>query len=105
MKNKFLFFIIKDYLCAMIERIQCNKIKNLLSRFPAVAVLGARQTGKTTVAKQIAVSLKERVLYLDLEKDSHLQRLRYDAEAYLSLNREKLIIIDEVQFCLIASAH
>jgi predicted AAA+ superfamily ATPase len=81
----------------MIERVQCGNIKKLLMRFPAVALLGARQTGKTTVAMQIASSRKEQALYLDLEKDSHLQRLHYDAEAYLTLNRDKLIIIDEVQ--------
>ena len=81
----------------MITRIQCSNIKRLLTRFPAVALLGARQTGKTTVAMQIAASQKNKVLYLDLEKDSHLQRLQYDAEAYLSLNRDKLVIIDEVQ--------
>ena len=81
----------------MITRIQYSNIKRLLTRFSAVALLGARQTGKTTVAMQIAASLKEKVLYLDLEKDSHLQRLQYDAEAYLSLNSDKLIIIDEVQ--------
>ena len=81
----------------MITRIQYGNIKGLLTRFPAVALLGARQTGKTTVAMQIAASLKDKVLYLDLEKDSHLQRLQYDAEAYLSMNSDKLIIIDEIQ--------
>jgi len=81
----------------MISREQSNNIKRLLTRFPAVALLGARQTGKTTIALQIAASRKDETLYLDLEKDSHLQRLHYDAEAYLSLNRNKLIIIDEVQ--------
>jgi predicted AAA+ superfamily ATPase len=85
------------YFCPMITRAQYKNIKSLLTRFPAVALLGARQTGKTTLAMQIAASQKDKVLYLDLEKDSHLQRLQYDAEAYLSMNSEKLIIIDEVQ--------
>ena len=81
----------------MITRVQYNNIQRLLTRFPVVALLGARQTGKTTVAMQIAMSRKEQALYLDLEKDSHLQRLHYDAETYLSLHSDKLVIIDEVQ--------
>jgi len=85
------------YFCGMIKRVQYDNIKRLLNRFPAVALLGARQTGKTTVALQIAELMKDNALYLDLEKDSHLQRLRYDAEAYLSSQTDKLVIIDEVQ--------
>jgi predicted AAA+ superfamily ATPase len=81
----------------VIDRKQYDIINKLLARFPAVALLGARQTGKTTVALEISMALKDRVLYLDLEKDSHLQRLQYDAEAYLSMNSDKLVIIDEVQ--------
>ena len=92
-----MIFINNDYFCIVITRVQYSNIERLLTRFPAVVLLGARQTGKTTVAMQIAASRKEQALYLDLEKDSHLQRLRYDAEAYLSLHRDKLVIIDEVQ--------
>ncbi len=81
----------------MIKRTQYDTVKGLLKEYPAVALLGARQTGKTTIAKQIAATRKGKVLYLDLERDSHLQRLVYDAEAYLSSHADKLVIIDEVQ--------
>jgi len=91
------------YICSMIPRTQPDKTTRLLKQFPAVALLGARQTGKTTVAKQIMAAREERegrkdsVLYLDLEKDSHAQRLENDAEAYLSMHTDKLVILDEVQ--------
>lgn len=81
----------------MIKRSEYKIIKDLLKQFPAVALLGARQTGKTTIAKQIAATPKGKALYLDLERDSHLQRLTLDAEAYLSMHADKLVIIDEVQ--------
>lgn len=70
-----------------------NKINELLRMFPAVAILGARQCGKTTLAK----SLRPDWLYLDLEKISDFNRLEMDPEFFLQQNPEK-IIIDEAQF-------
>jgi len=81
----------------MIPRSQFDTTERLLKQFPAVALLGARQTGKTTVAKQIMAARKDKALYLDLEKDSHRLRLENDAEAYLTMHTDKLVIIDEVQ--------
>lgn len=81
----------------MITRNQLGNARRLLKQYPAVALLGARQTGKTTVAKLIMSARKDRVLYIDLEKDTHRQRLEHDAEAYLSMHADKLVIIDEVQ--------
>jgi len=67
-----------------------------LKKFPAVAILGARQVGKTTFAKQIGKELKNGFIYLDLERTSDLKKLN-DAESYLSLHSDKCIVIDEVQ--------
>ena len=66
-----------------------------LEHFPAVAILGPRQSGKTTLAKSVIKSYPN-TLYLDLERHSHLAQLQ-DAEAFLSLHRDKLVCIDEVQ--------
>lgn len=63
---------------------------------PAVALLGARQVGKTTLALQIAKTSRKPSVYLDLERDSDLARLS-DLEAYLDTCHNKLLIIDEVQ--------
>ena len=78
----------------MIERMIQNKIQRLLDRSPAVVLIGPRQVGKTTVALNIADSLPS--VYVDLEKPRDLAKIR-DIEAFHIENREKLIIIDEIQ--------
>ena len=80
----------------MIERRLQKEIIALLKQFPAVAILGARQVGKTTLAKQIAASQKKPFLYLDLENPLDVRRLA-DPYTFLSDNNDKFIIIDEVQ--------
>lgn len=80
----------------MIERRLQKEIIALLKQFPAVAILGARQVGKTTLAKQIAASQKKPSLYLDLENPLDVRRLA-DPFTFLSDNKDKFIIIDEVQ--------
>lgn len=81
----------------MIQRLEIAELSKLLKTNPAVALLGARQIGKTTLAKLYASKSKKQTLYLDLELESHYNRLQNDAESYLSKNSDKLIIIDEVQ--------
>lgn len=80
----------------MIQRIELASLANLLKTNPVVALLGARQIGKTTLAKLYAPKAKRETLYLDLELESHYARLVNDAENYLLKNKDKLIIIDEV---------
>ena len=67
-----------------------------MKQFPAVAILGARQVGKTTLAKAIAATQKKPSLYLDLENPLDVRRLA-DPYTFLTDNRGKCIIIDEVQ--------
>ena len=81
---------------SVIERKLYKEIKALLRQFPAVAILGARQVGKTTLAKQIASEHKKPTLYLDLENPLDVRRLA-DPYTFLSTNKDKFIIIDEVQ--------
>jgi len=57
--------------------------------------VGARQVGKTTLAKMLSAECKKESIYLDMEKTSDLNKLQ-DAELYFSQNKNKLIIIDEV---------
>ena len=66
-----------------------------LEHFPAVAILGPRQAGKTTLAMSVTEARAD-TLYLDLERHSHLAQLQ-DAESFLSLHQDKLVCIDEVQ--------
>lgn len=74
------------------RRIQ-GQLKQLLAENPAVAMLGPRQAGKTTLALELAAGTKS--IYLDLESSSDRARLS-DAELYLSDHSDKLVILDEV---------
>ncbi|MBA4257441.1 MAG: ATPase [Polaromonas sp.] len=78
----------------MIDRQLLPTLTAALADYPAVALLGARQVGKTTLARQIGDA--RQAVYLDIERPSDRQKLT-DAEAYLSLHSQRLVILDEVQ--------
>jgi predicted AAA+ superfamily ATPase len=80
----------------MIPRLAHDHLINALKRSPAVALLGARQVGKTTLAKTLGQSLEKPTLYLDLERPSDLAKLQ-EPELYLRDQHNRLIILDEVQ--------
>ena len=70
-------------------------IRRKLREIPAVAIIGARQCGKTTLAKKV-IAKNQTTIYLDLEKNSDRNKLQ-DPEAFLRLNARRLICLDEVQ--------
>lgn len=78
----------------MIERYKYSSIVESLTSFPVVGVLGARQTGKTTLAKLIVKSSDAE--YLDLENPRHLARLA-DPVMYFESRQSSMIILDETQ--------
>jgi uncharacterized protein len=78
----------------MIERELFALLTQRLTQFPAVALLGPRQVGKTTLADTISIGRDS--IYLDLESPSDIAKL-VDPELYLSANEDKLVILDEVQ--------
>jgi hypothetical protein len=80
----------------MIRRHAQARLSRLLARYPAVALLGPRQAGKTTLALEIARRLGERAVYLDLESPSDRAKLA-DAELYFAGHEGRLIILDEIQ--------
>lgn len=80
----------------LLNRIKTDKIRGFLSIFPVVAILGARQVGKTTLAKEIASKLDSDVIYLDLENRVDLAKLN-EPELYFAQNSNKVIILDEIQ--------
>lgn len=80
----------------MINRRILTEINDSLSFFPVVAIVGPRQVGKTTLARQIMSGSTNPTLYLDLERQSDLFKLN-DSELFLSQHTGKLIVIDEVQ--------
>ena len=80
----------------MIHRLAEARISDLLTRFPAVAVLGPRQVGKTTLARRIVEELGAAAVYLDLELPSHRAKLS-DPELYFSSQEDRLVVLDEIQ--------
>lgn len=78
----------------MIARRLLPLLRERLQERPAVALLGPRQVGKTTLA--LALAEKSKSLYLDLESEADLAKLA-DPELYLSRHEDKLVILDEIQ--------
>ena len=78
----------------MIYRSIQSILKKHLENNAAVALLGPRQIGKTTLAKEI--KKEHEAIYLDLEMPSSLTKLT-DPEFFFRFNNDKLIILDEIQ--------
>ena len=77
----------------LIPRLCSQKIKVALQRQAAVALLGARQVGKTTLALQYAKNLDHQ--YLDLENPEDRQSLEHPL-FYLRQFEDKLVVLDEI---------
>jgi len=78
----------------MLIRSITEKLKNAILQVPAVALLGSRQVGKTTLAKFIAKDIDS--IYLDLESPKDLLKLS-DPVSFLNTQSNKLVILDEIQ--------
>lgn len=78
----------------MLERQITERLQATIAQVPAVALLGARQVGKTTLAKTIAKDIDS--IYLDLEAPEDLLKLS-DPTSFLSGHADKLVILDEIQ--------
>ena len=79
----------------MISRSLAPTLIDSLAHSPAVALLGPRQAGKTTLALEVAKAAGRPSLYLDLESEQDRGKLA-QAELYLSDHVDKLVILDEV---------
>jgi len=73
----------------MIHRIFARRVREKLRKFPAVAILGPRQCGKTTLARKLGGH------YFDMETLG--SEVRLDAEWDQLADGKKLVIIDEAQ--------
>lgn len=75
--------------------VHLNRLLKLLKQFPVVAILGARQTGKTTLAGEVRRAWKQKSHFFDLESPVDLARL---ADPQLALEPLKgLVVLDEIQ--------
>lgn len=77
----------------MIERKIRLEIENALKRQPAVAIIGPRQVGKTTLAIDIAKDKNS--LYLDLESYQDREKLA-DPIFFFEQYKDSLVILDEI---------
>lgn len=77
----------------MLKRLVITKIAAALQRQAAVALIGPRQVGKTTIALKLAANRP--AIYLDLESRPDRDRLR-EPEIFLKLHEDKLVILDEI---------
>ena len=73
----------------MIERLTEQVVRKRLKSYPAVALLGPRQCGKTTLAQSLDA------LYFDLETEA--DQIKLDAQWSQIATSERLIILDESQ--------
>ena len=78
-----------------IKRNILNQLQKYLTIFPAIAILGPRQCGKSTLVKSLNTNFKE-ILYLDLQKESDLNKLS-EPELFFESNKDKIICLDEIQ--------
>jgi predicted AAA+ superfamily ATPase len=77
----------------MLPRRLFPTLRSAFAESPAVALLGPRQVGKTTLALEVAQARPS--VYLDLESESDRAKLS-DPELYLSQHAGKLVILDEI---------
>jgi predicted AAA+ superfamily ATPase len=78
-----------------IDRQLTDTITRRLKNNPAVAILGPRQCGKTTLTGQIVKKITQSV-YLDLENPGDLAKLD-DPFAFFNLHKDDLVCLDEIQ--------
>jgi predicted AAA+ superfamily ATPase len=77
-----------------IHRSAESEVARALARSPAVAILGPRQCGKSTLAKRL---LKNRdAIYLDLQARTDQAKLA-EPELFLEQHRTQLVCLDEIQ--------
>ena len=71
-----------------------TRVRLLLREFPVVALLGARQVGKTTLARQLAEAHHDPVAWFDLEDPADLARLEDPGLELRPLRG--LVVLDEI---------
>jgi len=73
-----------------------TSFEEALLHFPVVALVGPRQCGKSTFARNLLARRDDKPVYLDLEDPSDLAKLG-DGVTFFRHNQDKLVCLDEVQ--------
>ena len=69
-----------------LPRLLESRLTRLIQQFPAVAVLGPRQVGKTSLVQAIRNQVGKPSVYLDLERQADLAKLR-DLKSFVELKK------------------
>ena len=80
----------------MVKRILENELSKLLAIFPAVGIIGPRQSGKTTLARLLMERNVNKNIYIDLESPTDKNKLK-EPEYFFEDNKDKCVILDEIQ--------
>ena len=81
---------------ATLEGTLVQTVAEALAKFPVVALVGARQVGKTTLARVLQRETVGGSVYIDLERPTDLAKLEAP-ELYLEMHAHELVILDETQ--------
>lgn len=76
------------------KRVLAEKIEALLQMFPAVAIIGSRQCGKSTLVQTLLPDWK----YYDLERPDDFQLISSDPLGFFNRQRDRVIIDEAQQF-------
>ena len=79
----------------LIERNIESSFLQYLDIFPAIAILGPRQSGKSTFVKMMSYRFKK-FLYLDLQNQDDLNKLNVPS-LFFDTNKNAVICLDEIQ--------
>lgn len=81
---------------ALVDRSLAPTALDRLRKRPAVAILGARQVGKTTLAHQLVRQLGGPYVHVDLQFPED-RALLNNPQAFLAAHAHELVVLDEVQ--------
>lgn len=83
----------------MIDRLLTAQIRRRLGSKKAILILGPRQTGKTTLVKNIIAQYEDKAIYLNADEPFDRQRLTDASSTQLRqlIGGNQLVIIDEAQ--------
>jgi predicted AAA+ superfamily ATPase len=79
----------------IVRRRELETLQGLLKRHPVVGIVGARQVGKTTLARALGAQTEGPTSYFDLENPEDMARL---TDPMMALKEHRgLVVIDEIQ--------
>jgi predicted AAA+ superfamily ATPase len=92
---QFQYFTVNGIFYRIKRGIQ-DELDMLLRTFPAAALLGPRQVGKTTLTRSLLNNSSKEVVYFDLENNEDILRMENPSFLFEQY-RDACIVLDEIQ--------